>query len=235
MITRFTIFLICISSAHAFSQEAKLGEARFMVNVDNGYFEILINDTMLVKQYKVQLPQGKHSAKVWSPGYITSQVDFEVFNDSVTNNYVEMAVSNERKQFEEDYKAYRMEFHKSLTVPACTTLGMALTSGVLMTRGYTLKKTILSDVESYHLSANYKDANFYRNEIDLNNKKYNRTRIGFYSFLGLTAASLGTTIFTYSRFKKTSQEPKLNAESPFKDKFSFYLTPYGGLMRITIG
>lgn len=235
-----SIILICFISFislfnSGFGQDSKTGEARFLVEVDNGYFEILVNDTMLLKIYKCNLPVGKHSAKIWSPGYIQNVVDFQVFEDSITQVHVNMAVSNERKQFEADYKDYRMKFHKSFTVPGSISLGFALATGTMMIRGYGLKQTILDHVDSYHLSGSYSDAVFYRDEIERNNVKYNRTRIWYYSLLGLTAASIGTTIYTFKKFKKNNPEPKLNSESPFKDKFSLQITPFGCRMIIPIG
>jgi hypothetical protein len=229
------IFTFCFYLSNSFSQQEHIGHANFLVDVDNGYFEILVNDTMLVKNFKVTLPVGKHVAKVWSPGYITREVDFEVYKDSTTQNYVKMAISNERKQFESDYKDYRMKFHKSLTVPGTLTLGLALTSSALMIRGYDLRKQILNDIELYHASGSYNDAVYFRNEVETNDKKYDRTRIMFYSFLGLSAASLGTTIYTYTKFKRNNTEPTFNPESPFKEKYSLQVTPFGCRLVIPIG
>ena len=188
-----------------------------------------------MKQYKFALPEGEYKAKVWSPGYIVNEVQFKVFKDSVTDVHVNMAISNGRKDFETSYKDYRMNFHKSLSVPGGITLGLALTTGTLMARGYALKNKIQSDIISYHKAASYIDAKNYRDLIDSNNKKYNRTRFCYYSFLGLTAASLGTTIFTYTRFKRNNPEPTYKPESPFKNKSSLIITPFGFRWVINIG
>lgn len=218
-------FLFLLIGFSSFSQET--GQVQFQVDVDNGYFEIVINDTMYLKLYKADLPPGHHKAKVWSPGYITTEVEFDIKSGEVTKKYVQMAISNDRQKFEADYKDYRMKFHKSLTVPGTATLALALTSGGFMMAGYNTRKNLVSNIESYHLSPTYSEVVTYKQNINDLNKKYNRQRVFFYSTLGLSAVALGTTIYTYSRFKKNNTEPQLNAPSPFKDKFSLNVGPLG--------
>ncbi|MEX1003087.1 MAG: hypothetical protein WDZ35_13295 [Crocinitomicaceae bacterium] len=226
----FLFFVLC----HISIAQDK-GEVQFLVEVDNGYFEIVIDDTLYLKKYKTQLPVGKHKAKVWSPGYVTSVVSFEIEKDQVTRKHVKMAISNERIQYESDYKDYRMKFHKSLTIPASFTLATSLTSTYLIMKAYDKKKKILSDINSYHLAATYKDVVFYKDRIHSYNEKYNRQRIAFYTTLGISGALLGTTIYTYLRFKKNNREPQLNSESPFKDRFSLQIAPTGFSLKFIWG
>ena len=211
------------------------GNAQFLVDVDNGYFEILVDDTIYLKIYKCTLPVGAHHAKIWSPGYITTEVNFEVKKDETTKTYVQMAISNNRQEFERQYKEYRMRFHKSLTLPLSITLATTLISGTFMLKAYDSKKKIYGNIDQYHKAPNYLEANSLSQSISENNRIYNRQRILFYSTLGLSAAALGTTIYTYTMFKRNNTEPKLNAESPFKDRFSLHINPFGGTLIWRLG
>jgi hypothetical protein len=211
------------------------GDVRFLVDVDNGYFEIVIDDTMYRKIYRTTLEVGHHKAKVWSPGYVSTIVEFDIKKNQVTDTYVKMAISNNRQEFEREYKAYRMQFHKSLTVPLSITLATALTSGAIMMSAYSLKQKIFEDIDLYFAAPTYEETIFYKDRIALNNTKYNRRRIIFYSGLGLTAAAVGTTIFTYTRFKKNTDEPRLISPSPFKDKFSWFVSPFGCSFKWRLG
>ena len=116
------------------------GMVKFLVDVDNGYFEVLVNDTLWLRQYKDTLPAGKYEAKVWSPGYVIHPIDFEIKAGEVTEKFVNMVFTNDRQKFEADYKAYRMNFHKSFTVPASVSLGISLWTGYHMIRSYDLRK-----------------------------------------------------------------------------------------------
>ncbi|MFT4603227.1 MAG: hypothetical protein ACI857_003415, partial [Arenicella sp.] len=222
-----SFFVTLVLVLTALTSKAQVGEGvvKFLVDVDNGYFEILINDTLYLKNYKTNLPAGTHTAKVWSPGYITTEVSFDVKPGETTEQYVKMAISNERQDFEKKYAAYRMKFHKSLTIPASVTLFSALTTTTFMVLAYDKRKSILKDVDSYHASPTYKEVEFYKERIEIDYKKYNNYRASYYVAGALTTLSLVTTIFTYTKFKRTNTEPVLNAESPFKDRFSLQITP----------
>lgn len=204
-----------------------LGFVRFLVDQDNGYFEIVIDDTMYIKKYKCALPAGHHKAKIWSPGYIINVVEFDIIAGKTINQYVPMAVSNGRQEFEREYKDYRMAFHRSFTVPLSITLGLALTSVSYMTTAYISKNRVYDGIDLYFSAPTYFEAIELRNSIHENNRKYNLRRVCFYTSLGLTVASLTTTIFTFRKFNKNYTEPELNDPSPFKDKFSLGLSPFG--------
>ncbi|MCB9224125.1 MAG: hypothetical protein H6582_08125 [Crocinitomicaceae bacterium] len=230
------VFLIALSMSMVGSaQDTDKGQVKFLVDVDNGYFEIMIDDTMFLKLFKCDLELGKHSAKIWSPGYITNQVDFEVFKDSTTEVLVNMAISNERKQFEADYKSYRMDFHKSITIPGYTTLGLGLATTGFLIAAYDTRRQVYADIDSYNYSASYIDAVKFKSDVLANNQKYNRLRYTYYTFLGLTAASLGTTIYTSVKFKRNRKEPTFNPDSPFKTSSTLYISPFGVSWLINIG
>lgn len=208
---------------------------KFFVEVDNGYFEILINDNFYLKNFQTKLPPGKHSAKIWSPGYITNEVTFEVTENQVTEVHVPMAHSNERIEFENEYKVYRMNFHKSLTLPGTVTLAGVLTTGTFMTLAFDRKRKLLDLVDSYHAAPTYSEVLDYKSQINSNNQKFNRYRIGYYVAGGISVGALITTIYTYSRFKKNSTEPVLKATSPFADRFSFNPFMNGCTLKWRIG
>lgn len=216
------------------AQNENLGEVRFLVDVDNSYFEIEINDTLLLKRYKDSLPAGDYSAKVWSPGYVLNRIEFTVVAGKTTEKYVEMVKNNNYLEYEQDYKAYRMQFHKQFTAPLVLSLTSAVTSGVFMVNAYTKKKKVIADIEDYHLSPVPSEIDALKLSIAENNKKYNFHRSAFYINTGFTFMFIGGTIWSYMNFKKNYTEPDYSKDSPFKDKFSLNLTPYGCSLAIKL-
>ncbi len=226
-----TIALIFVSGS-SFSQGT--GIVRFFVDVDNGYFEIEINDTMWLRRYKDTLPAGDYSAKVWSPGYVVAPIDFTIVEGMVTEKHVKMAKNNDFVDYELKYKAYRMQFHKQFTVPLSVTLASTITTGVFMVNAYNTKKQINTDIDLYYKSPVSQEIDEIKLRISDNNQKYNRQRTAFYINTGFTFAFIGGTIWSYMNFNKNYTEPTYSKESPFKDKFSMNLTPYGCSFSIKI-
>ncbi len=219
--------LLTLAGQVGYSQGDNMGTVRFFVNVDNGYFEIEINDTMLLRRYKDTLPAGNYKAKVWSPGYVLNRIEFTVVAGQTTEKHVNMVKNNNYMEYENDYKAYRMQFHKQFTAPLSLTLASAITSGVFMVNAYNSKKRVTADVELYHLSSVTSEIGDIKLRISENNRKYNRQRTAFYINTGFTCLFLGGTIWSYMNFNKNYTEPDYSKDSPFKDKFSLNLTPYG--------
>ena len=205
----------------------KTGTVKFFVDVDNGYFEIEINDTMLLKRYKDTLPAGTYSAKVWSPGYIVTPISFDVVAGKTTEKHIVMAKNADFIRYELDYKKYNREFHKHFTVPLTLTLVSAISSGLLMVNTYSLKKTLTTDIAAYYKSPYPLEIDGLKADIVSNNRKYNINRNAFYVNTGITAFLIGGSIWSYINFKKNYTEPTYNKDSPFKDKYSLNITPFG--------
>ena len=219
--------LLTFNGQVGFSQNDNTGMIRFFVNVDNGYFEIEINDTMLLKRYKDTLPAGSYTAKVWSPGYVLNRIEFTIAAGKTVEKHVNMVKNNNFIQYEQDYKAYRMQFHKQFTAPLSLTIASSISTGVFMVNAYNNKKKVLADIELYNLSPVTTEIGEIKLRIAENNKKYNRQRTAFYINSGFTFLMIGGTIWSYLNFNKNYAEPDYTKDSPFKDKFSLNLTPYG--------
>ncbi len=231
---RLLLLFFLVNSGLAWGQSDS-SVVKFLVEVDNGYFEILIDDKIYLKNYKTKLPPGLHTAKVWSPGYITNEVSFNVTAGQESEVHVKMAHTNQHAQFERDYADYRMRFHKSLTVPGTATLAGALTTGTFMMLAYDKKRTLLGLVDSYYAAPSYNEVVNYKEQINVNYKKYNRYRYGYYVAGGLTVGALITTFYTYRKFKQNNEEPVLNSRSPFADRFSWSPNGYGCTFKWRIG
>lgn len=210
-----------------FSQEPELGEVRFAVEVDNGYFEIEINDTMLLKKYKTSLPPGNYSAKVWSPGYDVKEIEFTTYAGKLVEQKVEMSRSEDYMRYESEYKAYRKKFHTSLTIPLSAALTTSIFSGAFMIRTYQSKKRIYEDIDLYKQSASTSEIQAIKNRVDSNVKSYNRQRAVFFIGTGVTALLTGWTIWSGLRFKRDYKEPTYDKTSPFANRLSVGFTPYG--------
>ncbi len=210
------------------------GIVRFLVDVDNGYFEVLINDTLFLRRYKDTLPEGTYEAKVWSPGYVTNPIEFTIERGKVTDKFVNMVYTNDKQDFERKYKAYRLKFHKSFTVPASIALASSLFTGFSMMKAYDIRKKADIEIALYGQSPDASQvAQIKLNVADLN-KKYNIYRTCFYVSSGLSVLMWVTTAITYQRFKNNNEEPTFNPSSPWRDKFSMTVTPFGCSMVLKI-
>lgn len=228
------ISLLTLSGQKGFSQNNERGVIRFFVNVDNGYFEIEINDTMLLRRYKDTLPAGDYTAKVWSPGYVLNRIEFTIVPGKTVEKHVNMVKNNNFIKYELDYKAYRMQFHKQFTVPLSLSIASSVTSGVFMVNAYQNKKKVTADIELYNLSPVTEEIGEIKLRIAENNKKYNRQRTAFYLNSGVTFLLIGGTIWSYINFNKNYTEPDYTKDSPFKDKFSLNITPFGCSLAIKL-
>lgn len=219
--------ILLIGGLHAFTQQNEMGEIRFLVEVDNGYFEIEINDTMLLKRYKDSLPAGNYTARIWSPGYEVNELEFSVYAGKMVEKRVPMTRTADFLSYKADYKAYRMQFHKQLTAPVSFSLASSIVTGVFMINAYTTKNAIFSDIDLYGKSPVTSEIDVIKQRVADNTKKYNRQRTGFYISSGITALLVGATTWSYINFKRNYTEPTYNKESPFAEKFSMSFTPYG--------
>jgi len=104
-----------------------------------------------------------------------------------------------------------------------------------MMKSFDTRQLIYDDITLYHQSPTYTDVLKYKYRIEDNNKKYNRQRGAFYTSLITTSLMLGTTIYTYRKFKQNNTEPTYNKESPFKEKFSLQISPLGGRLIYKVG
>jgi hypothetical protein len=207
------------------------GIVKFLVDVDNGYFEVLVNDTLWLRQWKDTLPEGFYEAKVWSPGYVTAPIEFTINRGETTEKFVNMVFTNDRQKFEKDYKSYRMKFHKNYTVPASISLAGSLFTGYTLIRAYDLRKKGDLEILKYQDTPIASEVTQIKLNVAEINRKYNLNRTLFYISSGMSAACWVATIYMY---KQNNAEPTFNPSSPWKDKFSFHVTPFGCGMIVKI-
>lgn len=210
------------------------GIVKFLVEVDNGYFEILVNDTLNIPRFKDTLPVGDYKAKVWSPGYVLTNVDFSIRKDLTTEVHVKMPRTNDYIDYERDYRAYRLQFHKQFSAPLSLSIASGITAGALMINAYDRRKDIFNDIDLYQRATTTSEIDEIKQRIADNNKKYNRQRTGFYIFGGITAVCAVGTIFSLRNFNQNYTEPVFSKESPFKDRLSMNFTPYGGTLTLKL-
>jgi len=223
--------LICASASMAQNKEA----VKFLVDNENGYFEILLDDTLLIKRYKDSLTVGQHKAKVWSYGYDTKEIEFTVEPDKTTEVYVKLDRSVAFGAYESSYAAYRVKFHKAVTIPISASLALSLTSGVFMINAYNLRKIVLVDIDSYSQSTIPDEIALIKNRVEENNRKYNFNRTGFYITGGLALAGIGTSIYRAVKFRRSNSAPIYSKQSPFSDKMSLQFTGSGFVFQFKLG
>lgn len=214
----WSIVFMCAISFSNLLLSQDTGVVKFQIDNDNGYFEVLINDTLLVKKYAETLPVGSYKAQVWSYGYDVADFEFKVDKDKVTETYVKLERSTPYGAYQEAYKNYRLKFHKSITLPITSTLVVGLTSGFIMLKGYDLRKKITSDINDYSITSNSAEIDALKLRVEENNRKYNRLRTGFYISSGFAVLGIATSIYTSIRFKRNNQEPTYSKQSPFMNK-----------------
>jgi hypothetical protein len=225
------MLLICTSSSMAQNKEA----VKFLVDNENGYFEILLDDSLLIKRYKDSLTVGQHKAQVWSYGYDTKEIEFAVEPGKTNEVYVKLDRSAAFGAYESSYAVYRLKFHKAVTIPISTSLALSLTSGAFMINAYNLRKTILVDINNYSQTTIPDEIALIKNRVEENNRKYNFSRTGFYITGGLALAGIGTSIYTAIKFRRSNSAPTYSKESPFSDKVCLQFTGTGFAFQIKLG
>ncbi|MBI3135457.1 MAG: hypothetical protein HYZ14_12345 [Bacteroidetes bacterium] len=203
------------------------GVVKFLVDNQNGYFEILVDDTLLIKRYKDTLTAGPHKAEIWSYGYDVKEVEFMVVPDTTVELYVKLDRSTAYMAYEQSYHNYRQKFHKSVTLPVSLTLSMGITAGVFMLNGYDLKRQITADINEYALTPQASEIALLKASIESNNRKYTICRYGYYVSGGLTLVGIATSLYTGLKFRSDNEEPTYSRSSPFETRSSFYIGPGG--------
>lgn len=221
------ILTLFIASGSLFSQIEKQGLVKFYIDVDNGYFEVLLNDTLALKKFRDSLPEGHYQAQIWSPTYEQFSTEFDINAGEVTEVNAKLIKSEDYAKFEFDYQEYQWQFRQRVTLPVTLSLLSTLTTGYLMMKSYDTKKLVENDILLYHHSSDPGAIQDVKASIDQNNRKYDRLRTGYYIFGGLSVALIGTSIWSGIYFKNHFTEPVFNEDSPFRDKFSLNPTPYG--------
>jgi hypothetical protein len=210
-------------STISFSQDK--GVIRFAVDVDNGYFEILLNDTLLIKQYRDTLPIGHYDGVVWSSGYEAKEISFDVGPGE--NGMLHVKMKHNQAFFDniQESISYDKKRHLFKHVPvAVIFLGLA-TSAV--TTHFLRKSRDALDLEALKYGSigslwairQYK-ANFITQE-----KGYNRLRTLFYGGIIVSATTFVGAIFTFRYFNKNIHYSNLRENSPWNDKFSLNFGP----------
>lgn len=205
-------------SLSCFSQ--KKGIVRFAIEVDNGYFEILLNDTLLVKSYKDTLPVGHYNGVVWSPSYEAKVIEFDVIPGDNSPFYLKLEHNEAHYNNELVSKNYDRKRRLYRHTPVYLSVGGLLTSGVVLPFLRKSSKDLEEQVLLYdylkapHLIRNYK-ADFIPLE-----KKYNLQRTLFYAGIGVSCASIVTAVFTFRYFNSHFRYSNLKEESPWHDRFS---------------
>lgn len=200
---------------------------KFLVDNDNGYFEIFLDKSKLLKLYKDTLTVGKHTAEIWSYGYDVKEIEFTVLPDTLNEVYVKLDRSAPYLAYAESYKTYRMHFHKMVTLPVSATLSCGIVSGIFLLNGYDLKKQIDLDMIGYFVSSDVDEIEAYKIAVDENNKKYSICRAGYYAFGGLMLVGIGTSIYTGIKFRNNYEEPVYSKQSPFSTRTGLNFSPSG--------
>jgi len=120
-----------------------------------------------------------------------------------------------------------MDFHKAVTLPVSLTLGMGVTAGIFMLKGYDIRRQINADIAEYSMIPDSYDIEVLKASVERNNQKYNNYRYGYYITGGLTLVGIAGSIYSSVKFKRTHDEPTYSKSSPFQSKSSFYVGPGG--------
>ena len=104
-----------------------------------------------------------------------------------------------------------------------------------MLKAYDLQKLIHNDIDLYSQATVASQVNEIKDRVEKNNRNYNILRTSFYVGSGVTLFMLGTTIWSYSHFKKNNQEPVFKPNRPWADKFSMQVSPFGCRIQWKLG
>jgi hypothetical protein len=190
---------------------------------------------MLLKRYIDTLVEGNYRAAIWSPGYNTTNVNFAITPGKISTVNVSMTHNSSKTEFEKTYREYRKAFHRSATLPASLTLANTLISCSFMMVAYDIRVKIHQDIALYDKATTAVEVNTIKQRVEENNFKYNVYRSVFYTGSTISVLMLATTVYTAIRFKKRNTEPVYRDQSPWHDRFSMGITPYGCKIKFNFG
>lgn len=215
----FFATVLLLTSASANCQEK--GIIRFAVEVDNGYFEILVNDTLLIKSYKDTLPYGEYQAVVWSPTYEPRSISFIV--NAPDNETVHIKMKRKQSylssiQSENTLQTKRkVMLHLPVTLSVCSFVGAGV-SWVFLNKN---RKILQEELPKYGTIQSVIDLREYKENFAKAERNYNTSRAIFYSGIAIGAASTIFSIWSSRYLKKNFKRTQYKDHSPWHDRFSW--------------
>jgi hypothetical protein len=117
---------------------------KFYINQQFGVFEILLNDTIIIKHWRANLKPGAYKGQVWAPHYETSDISFVVEDGQETKVYVTLQKTTYLSEFEskleEYYAKQRVLFSNPIVVSMFFTAASLTTYGIATKTKGRLKK-----------------------------------------------------------------------------------------------
>ena len=227
----FGLFLI---NSVVFCQE--FGTIRFgieldeQMDIDKRYFEIQLEDTLLINQSIVELPTGLYEGFIWSPGFETQEIQFEIKPNENTDLLMKMERTVE-------YLAYRQEMplylKKGKRFKRAPLIFMVLCAGgtIFATERMTsFQRKLFQGEYDYQYTTSVRNMILLKDEMRLNTIKYNQYRTFFYTGLAATGVALIGSIWSARYFKRKIPKPYYNKESPFQNKLGLEI----GIGRINL-
>ena len=218
----FLLFLLLSLSLYSHSQ--KTGIIRFAIEVDNGYFEIFLNDTLLEKRYKDTLPVGHYEGTIWSPTYKTKDISFDILEGDNGKFHTKL---EHNEAYYEDIKAsinYDKKRNLYKRLPVFLIVTGLITSGVVYPFLSKSRDIIDDRISRYsELSLPSYIRNFKTSFIQYENQ-YNTRRAIFYSGIGISCSAFVASFFSFRYFNRNFSYSNLKETSPWADRFSFYFT-----------
>lgn len=198
------------------------GTIKFVIEQDNGHFEILVNDTLLLKTYKDTLPVGTYTAKIWSPSYKQLDTSF------IIKKNIETICFHQLKRTENYYNEVKnmvlRNKKKSVYVRLPIFLSVvAATSTIIYSASASkqLKATNLF-IQDYPKLESLAQVQVFKSELLGMQNRFNKTRTRLYTSLTLSGLFAGVTIYGNHLLNKRYPYKRLNLKpSPFIDKMSF--------------
>lgn len=215
-------YLTSILLLFSLTCHAQNGIIKFMIEQENGYFEVLINDTLLLKTYKDTLPVGKYRAQIWSKGYEIMDTSFIIKENIETIHFQKLKRTSEYySQIKE-----RVLRNKKKTIyvrPSIfLSVATATTAIVFGASASNQLKSINLFIEDYKKLKSLAQVQIFKSELLNMQNRFNKTRSIFYTSLTLSGLFTGMAIYGNHLLNKRYPYKELNFKpSPFVDKISF--------------
>ena len=227
MRTRLTSLFLLFWLFYGINSNAQTGQIKFAVEVDNGYFEILLNDTLLLKKYKDTLPVGFYEATVWSPSYLPKDFKFEINEGDNKSLYLKL----DRNPDYIDFVRKDVEWDKKRNRLARLPVGLTVTSGIFTIVSHQFlahqHRKLNENLAEYRAANGVFQLQLYKENFAPIEKNYNRLRTAFYSGVTVTSALAVMTVFTRWHFHKHYKYnvPSYQDHSPWHDRFTWHIGP----------
>ena len=182
-------------------------------------YEIRIDNNEIYDTNTFYLSNGIHTVEIWN-ACMEKIIDTIAVGKGNFNTFRYNAkVSKGYLSFKNNQSKYRVRQFDHIVLPISLMIGSFCGAGFFLKQGRTQHDDLIQLKLIYETTSNSNYLLDYESNFLATNQRYNKTRVFYYTFLGLSAITTAYAIFGIKRFRQNIKRPINNSYvSPFTQK-----------------